>query len=148
MRIFYMYMDEEDYLKIVEDAPRLDKNLFNLSSEDEINALEKLLDSYSEKHRESMIGVPLVQPYGGPTCEYVLLPEKKYWEMRKELRKNDWHVGCNEIGIPYNKRCFQIKRKNLKNNDKLSPEILILLGKIKRRTEKIKVYKNPTDYYL
>ncbi len=141
-------MDKRKYLQNIESAPRLDRNLFNLSSEAKIDGLERLLDNYSGKYGETMVGVPLVQPYGGPICEYILLPEKQYEEMYSVLiNKEITGIGCLGVGVSYNKRRLDKNRKNLKNNEKLSPGVIRFMEKMKIRAKKIEIHKSLVENY-
>jgi len=141
-------MNKEEYYKIIGDAKRLDRSLFDLSSEENINKLEGILDEESRKQGETMIGVPLGQPYGGPAGEYIVLPERLYKEMRAALRAGEVSHVSQVIGVPYDKRRFDINRKQIQDDVdplKLSrvPADVIEFMRNYPNKEKAVVYKKP-----
>ena len=107
-------MNEEEYYSIIANAERLDRVLINLDNEENIDRLEGILNEHSKKQGETMIGVPLVQPYGGPTYEYVILAEKLYRKMKASMVSKEIGNVNPEIGVPYDKRRFEINREDLK----------------------------------
>ncbi len=139
-------MNNEEYARIIESAERLERSLFDLSSEENINRLEAILDEHSKKQGEIVIGVPLVQPYGGPTCEYIALPERVYYELRNAMRRGEVSHIYPEIGVPYDKRRFDINREQIRNKvdllklNKIPSDVIELMRK---SAEKAVVYKKP-----
>lgn len=143
-------MDTEKYNRIIKNAERLDRSLFDLSSEKNIDGLEDILDEESKKHGETMIGVPLVRPYGGlPVSEYIVLPEKVYNEMRAAMRGGEIGQVHQEIGVPYDKERFEINREQLQKGFEVPPEYIAFMKKIKKTAKKIEVgtkYQQPQPY--
>jgi hypothetical protein len=136
-------MNNEEYARIIESAERLERSLFDLSSEENINRLETILDEQSKKNGETMIGVPLVQPYGGPTCEYIALPERVYYELRNAMRHGEVSHVYPEIGVPYDKRRFYINREQLRKGFEIPREYAQFMEKIRKKAKNIKVYQEP-----
>ncbi len=134
-------MDVKEYTQIIESAKRLDRSLFDLSSAEKIDKLEGILDKESENHGETMIGVPLVPPYGMPIFEYILLSKRVYDKMRNAICA--WKVGDihKAVGVPYDKERFDINRKQLQEGFKVSPEYDAFMKKIRKSGAKIIVYK-------
>lgn len=138
-------MNNEEYNLIIGNAKRVDRNLFDLSSEENINRLEGILDKESKTHGETMIGVPLVRPYGDlPVSEYILLPERVYNDMRVAMRSGEVGQVHQEIGVPYDKERFDINREQLHKGFKIPPGYAKFMEEIKGRAKKIKVCKRPT----
>ena len=136
-------MDTKEYCRIIEGAKRLNRSLFSLSSEENIDRLEGVLDEESRKHGETMIGVPLGQPYGGPGGEYIALPERLYNEMRAAMRHGEISHIPQVIGVPYDKERLDINREQLREKLKIPQEYVEFMKKIRGRAEKIEVHKKP-----
>ena len=140
-------MNNEEYARIIESAERLERSLFDLSSEENINRLEAILDERSKLQGETIIGVPLVRPYGGfPVCEYISLPERTYKEMRTAMKEGKIGQVHKEIGVPYDKERLDINRKQIRDNadplklSKIPSEIIEFMKKSAKNAE---VYKKP-----
>lgn len=141
-------MNTEEYNLIIGNAKRMDRNLFDLSSEENINKLEAILDEESRKHGETMIGVPLVRPYGGlPVSEYILLPERVYNNIRVAMRSGEVGRVHQEIGVPYDKERFGMNREQLHKGLKIPVGYIEFMEEIRERAEKIKVCKRPTPTF-
>lgn len=137
-------MNNEEYHKIIKNARILDRNLFDLSSMETIDRLETILDKESKEHGETMIGVPLVRPYGGlPVSEYILLPERVYNDMRAAMRIGEIGQVHQEIGVPYDKERFDIKREQIRKGFKIPLVYVEFMEKIRKRATKIEVYEKP-----
>lgn len=142
-------MNNEEYARIIESAERLERNLFDLSSEEHINRLESILAERSKQEGETMIGVPLVRSYGGfPVSEYIALPERMYKEMRESIKNKE--IDINQIhqiiGVSYDKERFDINREQIRNKvdllklNKIPSDIIELM---KQSVKKAVVYKKP-----
>lgn len=142
-------MNNEEYVRIIESAERLERSLFDLSSEENINRLEAILNEHSKKHGETMIGVPLVRRYGGlPVSEYILLSERTYKEMRESIKNKeiDFNQIHQIIGVSYDKERFDINRAQIRDNTDLLKASRIpsdVIELMKKSAEKAVVYKKP-----
>ena len=136
-------MNTDEYNRIIKNAKRLDRSLFVLSSSEKITKLEAILDSESIKCGETVIGVPLGQPYGGPAGEYIILQKRIYDKMRTSLRNEKINHVAQVIGVPYDKERFEINRKQLKKGFKISPGYVKFMKKVRNTATKIEIYKKP-----
>lgn len=146
-------MDKAEYLRIIRDAKILDRRLFNLSSLENIDRLEGILDEFSREQGETVIGVPLVQPYGGPTDRYVALSERVYWQLKTSLTNGEIETIYPEVGVPYDKKRFDIRRRQIRDDvdplelSRIPPDLIHLMRNYPDM-EKVKVYKgNQSGFY-
>lgn len=137
-------MNNEEYARIIESAERLERSLFDLSSEENINRLEAILDEHSKLQGETIIGVPLVCPYGGfPVCEYISLPERIYKEMRTAMKTGKIGQVHKEIGVPYDKERLDINREQLRKGFRIPQEYLDFMERIRKTAKKVETYTKP-----
>jgi hypothetical protein len=113
-------MDTQEYYSIIRNAEHLDRSFFNLSNKSVIDRLESILDEHSKKNKEPIVAVPLVQPYGGPAIDYILLPERKYQEIKQALISGELTQIHPRIGVPYDKKRININREQLQKKFDIS----------------------------
>lgn len=142
-------MDRTEYLKIIQDAKRLDRKLFDLSSLENIDRLEGILDEFSREQGETVIGVPLVQPYGGPTDRYVALSERVYWQLRTSLTNGEIETVYPEVGVPYDKKRFDMRKEQIRDDvdplklSRIPEDVIKLMKSFKDTAKKVVVYQPP-----
>gem|GEM_PF-3683400 len=136
-------MNNKEYMQIIEKKERLDRRLFDLSSKENIDNLENFLTELSTEAGETVIGVPLVQPYGGPVCGYIALPESEYTKMRAALKSKEVQSVPLEVGVPYDKKRIEISREQLNRKFQIPKAYKNFMEKIKKRgANKIEVYQD------
>ena len=146
-------MNNEEYLEIIGHAKRLDRSLFNLSSEENINRLETILCEESKNHGKTMIGVPLGQPYGGPAGEYIVLPERVYKKMMAALRTGEVSHVPQVIGILYDKERLDINREQIRNNtdllklNRIPSDVINLMRGYSHKERAVVYTKPPFSFY-
>ena len=144
-------MDVKEYTGIIESAKRLDRSLFDLSSEEKINKLEAILDTESKERGEVMLGIPLVPPYGMPIFEYILLSKRVYDKMRIAMQA--WKIGDvhKVVGVPYDKERFDINKGQIRNNvdllklNRIPDDVIELMRNYPDRA-KVKIYSPAPDF--
>jgi len=136
-------MNNEEYARIIESAERLERSLFDLSSEENINRLEAILDEHSKLQGETIIGVPLVRPYGGPVGEYILLSERTYKEMRASMKEGKIGEVHQIIGVPYDKERLDINREQLRKGFRIPQEYLDFMERMRKTAKKVETYTKP-----